>query len=302
MTRSLSPNRVPSAAASPAIASAPGQSPVQRAQQRGGHEQEAPLRAVAVLVLEQPQAARDPATGGCRLAAVDEDEDDPAGARDRPSPLAAAQQRLMRPLPHRDALVVLADADTPPWRAARAHRAPATWSGPRRTARRTHRPTPAGRTRRPRCRPTRGHPTPEPSRRHDDQNAQRGADAGQQPDEALVRASEGPTAHRLLDVAVPPVRVGRAEDADDREADADGGVRPRRAGGERWHELSGPDADCERRQARPPPREVGALIGEPGSPRGVTCLVEAPATRRLSLERWHPRETYPPGLAPAPAR
>jgi hypothetical protein len=88
-----------------------GASPValQRAQQRGGHEQEAALRAIPVLVLEQAQAARDPATGGCRLAAVDEDEDDPPGARHRPSPLAAAQQRLVRPLPHRDALVVPAD-------------------------------------------------------------------------------------------------------------------------------------------------------------------------------------------------
>ena len=73
------------------------------------HEQMPPLCAVALAIVEQPACAREPAAGAGELAAVQQDEDQPARASGGPQHVTPAQELVMRALPHLDAVLVPAD-------------------------------------------------------------------------------------------------------------------------------------------------------------------------------------------------
>src|SRR5215211_2095534 len=107
------------------------------------------------------------------------------------------------------------------------------------------------------------------------QSAKHGAKPREHRDEPLTGLGEFAAADRVLDFAVAPERVHGAEGTDSCEADPDRGVGPGLAARERRDQLSRPDADGEGGQSCAPPREVGPLVREPGSPRGVAGLLEA---------------------------
>ena len=117
-----------------------------RALQGHRHEQMPLLRAVVPRLVEQPACSREPAAGAGELAAVHQDEHQPARAPDGPRDVTPAQELAMRALPHLDAVLVPAEEIRrrgeplrgPPARAPPPDRRP--------TARRRHPPTPAGRS------------------------------------------------------------------------------------------------------------------------------------------------------------
>src|SRR4029453_1849924 len=100
----------------------------------------------------------------------------------------------------------------------------------------------------------------------------------------------------LVDVPVSQVAVDHEGDADDCERDADQLERPLRAPGEPRAEAAGAAADRERGQARPPPGEVGALVGEPRPARRVARLVEYGHAARFA-----PCGPFPPAFAGSPS-
>ena len=164
VTRSLSPNRVPNSAASPAIASAPRQSPSSaRSSAEGTSRKPRSGQSPASSSSNRKPRAIQPPAGAAWPPLMRTKTIHPAHAtaRRRSPRLSSAwcarshTATLSSSLPTRYAAVASR------W----TLRAPATLSGLRRTARRTRPPTPAGRMRRPRRRPTRRHPTPGPSRR-----------------------------------------------------------------------------------------------------------------------------------------
>ena len=109
VTRSTSPNRSPISAAWPEIAWAPGQSP-STARCKATGTSRCPRSAQSRLaVVEQPARPREPAAGAGELAAVHQDEDQPARAAGGPQHVAPAQELAMRTLPHLDAVLIPAD-------------------------------------------------------------------------------------------------------------------------------------------------------------------------------------------------
>src|SRR5215207_3725907 len=85
---------------------------------------------------------------------------------------------------------------------------------------------------------------------------------------------------RGVDLALAPVAVGDERHAEQREPDPDQGVRPAVLLCQRGNQLARAEADRERGQARAPPREVRALVGETRAPGRVAGLVEAAASGR----------------------
>jgi hypothetical protein len=106
---------------------------------------------------------------------------------------------------------------------------------------------------------------------HDDDRgeAEHGACEGEEDRHATGEARVVAAVERSLDLLVAPIAVHDQGDADQRERDTDHLERPAGAAGELRHEPAGGEADGKRREAGPPPGEVGALVGEPRAPRGV---------------------------------
>ena len=76
----------------------------------GHRDEQVPLlRAVVPDLVDQPPCAREPAAGAGELAAVQQDEDQPARAAGGPLDLAPFQLRVMGTLPRRDARLVPTD-------------------------------------------------------------------------------------------------------------------------------------------------------------------------------------------------
>ncbi len=83
--------------------------PLDRMLESRRHQQVPPLRAITLpTIVEQPACTREPAAGAGELAAVQQDEDEPARASHGPLDLIRPQKLVVGAFPHVDAVLVSA--------------------------------------------------------------------------------------------------------------------------------------------------------------------------------------------------